>query len=404
MALNNNQAFTIVNELWNQYTGQKDVATVDLQTAIDNGSATNILTEKEQFTKALVARLTKNWFEDSSYRSQYKDVFFEDSSQFGAIMQSISVEVPEVKESHAWKDFTPVAGEPATAGVYKLYLPVVDSKYYGKSISWELPICITNEQYDMAFTSNSELTSFVNYILMCVDNAIITHLEAMNEANRNSFIANKFVAQESAEVEGIHVVNLVEEYQKSQSTPANMTAKAFLNNSDALRFSSERLKNDMLFLQKMTTLYNTAGKKRFIPKDRLVFQLLGAFKNRYDRVALTDAFNKEFDELPLHELVPYWQGTGKKTDWDDISKIDVKVADNKTVSKSGIVAFLCDKWAIMHTIKKHRVAATYFDPEALTQYYNQFRDQYMNNLTMNAVVYVVQDYTVQASTGQNEGA
>ena len=110
MALNNNQAFTIVDELWKQYTGQKDVATVDLQTAIDNGSATNILTEKEQFTKALVARLTKNWFEDSSYRSQYKDVFFEDSSQFGAIMQSISVEVPEVKESHAWKDFTPVSG------------------------------------------------------------------------------------------------------------------------------------------------------------------------------------------------------------------------------------------------------------------------------------------------------
>ena len=50
----------------------------------------------------------------------------------------------------------------------------------------------------------------------------------------------------------------------------------------------------------------------------------------------------------------------------------------------------------MNTIKKHRVAATYFDPEALTQYYNQFRDQYMNNLTMNAVVYVVQDYVAQA--------
>lgn len=391
MALNDNQAFEIVGELWKQYTGQTDVDTVDLKTAIDNGSATNILTEKEQFTKGLVAKLTKNWFEDSAYRSSYKDVFFEDSAQFGAIMQSISVEVPEVKESHAWKDFTPVQGEPATAGVYKLYLPVVDAKYYGKSISWELPICVTNEQWDMAFSSQSELTSFVNYILMCVDNAIITHLEAMNEANRNSFIAQKFLAQADVDVKGIHVVNLVERYQKSLPTPAAQTATAFLNDVDGLRFSGESMKNDMLFMSKMTTLYNTAGKKRFIPKERMVFQLLAAFKNRHDRVALTDAFNKDFVALPLHEEVPYWQGSGEETAWDDISKIDVEVAGGE-ITKTGVVGFICDKWAIMHTVKKHRVAATYFDPEALTQYYNQFRDQYMNNLTMNAIVYVVEDY------------
>lgn len=398
MALNNNEAYEIVSDLWKQYTGQDDIDSVDLQTAIDSGTATNILTEKEQFTKGLVAKLTKNWFEDSAYRSSYRDVFFEDSAQFGAIMQSISVEVPEVKESHAWKDFTPVQGEPATAGVYKLYLPVVDAKYYGKSISWELPICITNEQWDTAFSSQSELTSFVNYILMCVDNAIITHLEAMNEANRNSFMAQKFVAQNDDDVEGIHVVNLVELYQNSLETPADMTATEFLNSTDGMRFASERMQNDMLFLQKMTPLYNTGGKKRFIPKERMVFQLLGAFRNRHNRIALTEAFNKDFVELPLHEVVPYWQGTGKTTDWEDISAIDVKVEGNQSVAVNGIVGFICDKWAIMHTIKKHRVAATYFDPEALTQYYNQFRDQYMNNLTMNAIVYVVNDYEVPSDS------
>lgn len=395
--LNNNQAYTIVNELYKESIGSEDIETVDLRTIIDNGGDTTLLGSKEQFTKALVARLTKLWFEDSAYRSQYNDPFFEDSAKFGAIIQSISVEVPEVKESHAWKDFTPVEGEPATAGVYKLYLPVVDCQYFGKSISWELPICITNEQWDMAFTSDAELTGFVNYILMCVDNAIIVHMENMNNANRNAFIAEKFIAQADTSVAGIHVVNLVEEYQKSKTTPASMTATAFMNDETGLRFGTERMKNDILFFQKMTTLYNTKGKKRFVPKDRLVFQILGAFKNRYDRVALTDAFNKEFDELPLHDVVPFWQGTGDSTEFADISKIDVKVSSsNSAVTKTGIVGLLVDKWAIMHTIKNHRVASTYFDPEALTQYYNQFRDQYMNNLTMNGIVYVVQDYTVQS--------
>ena len=93
-----------------------------------------------------------------------------------------------------------------------------------------------------------------------------------------------------------------------------------------------------------------------------------------------------------------WQGFGvsedsvKAADFSEVSKISIETA-NGTVEKSGIVGFLCDAWAIMHTIRKQRVAVSRFDPEAVTQYYFQNRDAYCNNLGLPAVVFTIEPTT-----------
>ena len=400
MAINNNQAAEVIKAAYKQSTGSNAIDTLDLEGIIDAGKSGEFTPEKEPFTKALMAVLTKNWFTDSSYRSQYKDPFYEDAERFGAIVQAISIEVPEVIESHAWKDFSPVVDPStgdvtyATAGIYNLYLPIVDTKYYTKSISWELPIAITNEQWDVAFDNTSEALSFVSYVLMCVDNAIVIHLENMNNASRNDFIAEKVHYATTQGATGVHVINLVEEYQKAQAEPANMTAEAYLNSTDALLNGIEVLMNHIDLLRKPTKIYNTEQKLRFTPDERLVVQVLSQYENRLNVVGRSNIYHDELVALPGHEKIPYWQAPGLANAFADVSNINVKTASGDSVDVDGVVAFVADKWSILHTIRNKRVAATYFDPEDMTQYYNQFRDQYMNNLTMNAIVFVVQDYTV----------
>ena len=400
MAINNNQAAEVIKAAYKQSTGSNAIDTLDLEGIIDAGKSGEFTPEKEPFTKALMAVLTKNWFTDSSYRSQYKDPFYEDAERFGAIVQAISIEVPEVIESHAWKDFSPVVDPStgdvtyATAGIYNLYLPIVDTKYYTKSISWELPIAITNEQWDVAFDNTSEALSFVSYVLMCVDNAIVIHLENMNNASRNDFIAEKVHYATTQGATGVHVINLVEEYQKAQAEPANMTAEAYLNSTDALLNGIEVLMNHIDLLRKPTKIYNTEQKLRFTPDERLVVQVLSQYENRLNVVGRSNIYHDELVALPGHEKIPYWQAPGLVNAFADVANINVKTANGDSVDVDGVVAFVADKWSILHTIRNKRVAATYFDPEDMTQYYNQFRDQYMNNLTMNAIVFVVQDYTV----------
>lgn len=395
--LNNNQVATVLNTAIAMSTGSAQVGTLDLRGIIDNGNDSSVIGSVEQFTKSLVNVLIKNWFTDSSYRSEYSDPFFEDTEKYGAIVQAISVEVPEVKESSAWQNFGSGSGQVNKVGEYTIYLPIVDCKYYGKTVSWELPICVTGEQWNTAFKGEDEIKGFVAYILMCVDNALVEHIENMNNMNRNNFIAEKITYANSQGATGLHIYDFVENFVKEMGDPTQaMTVEQFLASKDGLLFASEKIRTFKQYFKRMSTSFNTEAKKRFTPEDRMVLQVLTAFEERLNTVALSDTYHDDIVSMPNYQSVAYWQGEGKDSGaftFDELSKIDVKIDTNTTVTQSGIVAFLCDKWAILHTIKSRRVAAKVFEPEDLTQYYYQFNDMYMNNLTMNALVFVLKDYT-----------
>lgn len=393
--LNNEQIKAIVNEAYKQATGTETIDNIDLSAFSDVGSD-SVTGLREKFTKALIGVVTKNWFTDSSYRSQYRDVFFEDSERFGAIVQAISVEAPEVQDNSAWNDF--VSGT-SKVGQYTVYLPVVHSKYYTKSESWALPITITGEQWDTASRNMSELSGFVSYILMVVDNKIVEHMENMNMLNRNNFIAEKIQYAESVGAKGVHVVDLVKMYALETGKNAYTVAQA-MNDADFLRFASMKLKEYKGYMGKQTSVFNTEGIVRFTPSDRLVVQLNDKFVNAIESVALSTTFHDEMVALPNFERVPYWQSIGDTT-FNAVTSINVTTASGKgagasaadvTVNRSGIVGLMCDKWAIIHTIRSNRVASQHFEIENLTHYEYQHRDSYMNNLTMNAIVFVLNDY------------
>lgn len=385
--LTTTQIDSIVNDAYRQMTGKDTLSAEDLSNFSDTGVA-DVQALRSQFTGKLLNVIAKNWYTDSSYRSSYKDVFFEDSSRFGAITQMISVTVPEVKENSAWKSFTSGV---STVGNYTVYLPVVDTKYFVKSEAWALPITITGEQWDTAFKSREALDDFVSYIFMVVDNALVQHMEDLNGANRNHFIAEKINADNDSSVGGIHVVDLVANYVADKGITTALSVEDFMNSADCLRFAIEQIGLYIGYMQKQTALFNTDGKVRFTPKDRLVVQLLDYFVKRLDTVARSTTFHNDLVELPYYESVPAWQNMNSLS-FDNLSSINIKLSDTVTIEKAGICGLVADKWAIIHTIKSQRVASQHFDIEDLTLYEYQYRDQYMNNLTMNAVVFVVDDF------------
>ena len=391
MALNNNQCATVINSAVAQALGAP-IQQLTLQDIIDTGNDSTIIGTRDNFTKALISQITTRYFTDSSYRSEYKDEFFVDSSEWGAIISAISIDMPVAEESHAWQDFTT---PDKTVGTYKVYIPVVNEQLFGKSNSWEINITITDEQWDTAFKSAEELANFVNYIFIVVDNSVMVHREEMNMMNRNNFIAEKIAYSKAHVGEGIHVVNLVEMYAKLTGKTA-LTVNEFLTDEKALRFAVGKIKLFSKYMQKINTQFNTAGRSRFTPSDRMVVQILTDFMTAIETVSLSTAFNANFVNISDYSTVPYWQSTNK-FDFGSVSSINVKIAsDGTAVEQTGIVAFMCDKWAIRHTIKKHRVAVHRADPEELTTYFNQSRDMYINDLTMNAIVFVVTDYTAAA--------
>lgn len=400
MALNNNQAASVLNEAIAMSTGAEEIGTLSLEEIVDTGNDASFVGSEEQFTKALLNVLIRNWFTDSAYRSTYDDPFFQDSATYGAITQHISIELPKAQESHAWKDIT--SGE-TQLGQYTVYLPVVHTQVYGKTVSWEIPIAITGQQWDTAFRNAQELKAYVDFVFLAVDNGIVCHIKDMDRINRNNFIAEKFAYAETEGAKGVHVVNLVEEYAK-HAGKSTMTVTEFRNSKGALNWASMQFKIYADYMREMSVLFNTAQRERFTPTDRLVVQVLSSFENDVLAVANSETYHNNIVALPYHQTIPFWQGLGTRGSFDEVSAINVEGASDGTeVEKSGIVALMVDRWAIMHTIFSRRVAVQRFEPEDITQYYNQFRDSYVNNLTMNGIVFVLADYEEVDAGGDDVG-
>lgn len=391
---NNNTAYAIVNAAYKQIVGSEAVDTIDTQGIIDAGVASNLFqTQREPFTKALIEQCAKTMFTDERY-TPANDPFFMDERRFANVLQIVSAEAPAVQESHAWRTF--VSGT-STAGQYTLFLPVLEARLYQQTVSWELPIAITDEQWDDAVRDGAGMEQLVDYIMLVINNAVDMHREDMNGLNRNNFIAEKIQYAASQGATGIHVVNLLEEYNR-QRGGSIATVADFMADAEALRFAEKTIELYADYLKKPSALFNTAGAVKFVPKKRLVLQMNTAFLKAYEENALSVTFNDryiDFVNAGNYDSVPMWQGFGvsedsvKAADFSEVSKISIETASG-TVEKSGIVGFLCDAWAIMHTIRKQRVAVTRFDPEAVTQYYYQNRDAYCNNLGLPAVVFTIE--------------
>ena len=206
--------------------------------------------------------------------------------------------------------------------------------------------------------------------------------------------------QEMINPKGVHVVNLRSLYN-AEMTPDSSIANraAFMKNKECLRFMDRKLVEYAGYLKEQTALFNTDELVKFVPDDRMVIEVLNYAAQAADSVLLSDTFHNELVAMPAFRSVSAWQGLGdgvltgsNAISFDETSKIDVVVDDGSSgtsVQLTGIVAFMADKYAIMHTIRSERVAARNFDPEALDMYFYQFRDQYMNNLSLPAIVFVV---------------
>ncbi len=398
VTLNNNAVYSIINAARAQALGggsEEAIASLDLKDIVDAGGDETVIGSREAFTKALINVLVKNWFTDTSYRSSYSDPFFEDSARFGAITQMISVEVPAVKASSQW---TSITSGTTTVGTYTVYLPVVDTQYYGKSDSWEIPIAITGNQWNTAFRNEDELRGFVSYVLMMVDNALVVHLENMSNMNRNNFIIEKYKAATAVSPEdGVHVVDLLGGFVAAHGDiTKDFSVADFLDSQEALIYAAEQIALYSDYIGRMSTMFNIGNKARFTPDDRKVLQVLSAFEKRMQFHALSDVYHDELAALPGHQSVAYWQGFGNGGTWSEVSKIigkSTSYTEGDATTVSNVVAFLADKWSVMHTIIEHRVAAKVFEPEDIVQYYYQFTDRYLNDLTQNAIVFVLNPYT-----------
>lgn len=350
--------------------------------------------QKEQFLGQLSCQYVDTMYTDASWTDKYGDIFFQNAEQFGSIVQIINTEMPQVRANRAWDTIT---SGTTTIGSNTVYLPVVKEQLTGGSSSWAIPFALTGTQMDVAFKNAAGLRRFESYVQLSAENSARYHLARMSAANRNNYILEKMAKGNSTGK--INVVNLVQEYYLM--TGNTVTAAEFRNNKDGcLRMVNRIFKKYKAFLTDMTTLFtmDATSTGKFIPDDRFAFVTIADFVSLLESELYSTTFHDNFVTLKGYREIPAWQAIRSSSgtlDYDSLTAIkaanDASVIDNTGVEidAQGVIALMVDKWAIMHTIVKHRMGVQRDDIKDITLFEHQYTDRYVNNLMLNGVVFVI---------------
>lgn len=370
------QIYDIINSVTKETLGETAVVKEDLTNIVDVGKEIIDADSVDSYVKKLVNHIGKVIFVDRLYKGNAPSVLM-DSWEFGSVTEKISTNLPDAHESDTWKledgkDYSPNV----------FYEPKVSVKFFNKRVTFEIPLSFTELQVKQSFSNVTQLNSFLSMLYTSVENSMTVKLDDLIMRTINNMTAETVASNDK-----VRAVDLLAKYNAEKGT--NLTDVQALKDPEFIRYASYTIAVYKDRLSKISTLFNEGKQARFTPEDKLHIVLLSDFAKASDVYLQSDTFHNEMTELPLHETVPYWQGSGTDYDFKSITKIDVKTSTGKTVSQTGILGVMFDRDALGVSNLDRRVTTNY---NAKAEFFNNFYKMdagYYNDLNENFVVFYV---------------
>ena len=266
-------------------------------------------------------------------------------------------------------------------------------KFFNKYITFEIDMSFTEEQLKMSFNGVVELNGFVSMLYTLVENSMTVKLDELIRKTINNMIAetiyDDYQGGELNAKSGVKAINLLYMYNTYANNGTALTADKALTNMDFIKYASYIIKLTHDRLRTMSTVFNVGKQPRFTPKDLCHIVLLTNFASSADTYLQSSTFHNELTKLPQAETVAYWQGSGTDFDFNSVSKIDVTSAQNHSVSTTGILGVMFDRWALGVVNKERKVTSQYTpNAEFFTNFY-KYKAEYFNDLNENFVVFFI---------------
>ena len=382
------QIFTLMNTVTGEVLGKSDLIAEDLSNVVDVGTEIFAADAVDNYVKSLVNHIGKVIFVNRPYSGIAPSVM-RDGWEYGSVLEKLTVsKLPEAEENESWELTNGKSYDPNI-----FYKPEVSSKFFNKRVTFDIPMSFTKDQVKESFSNAEQLNSFISMIYTAIDKSMTVKTDGLILRTIDSLIGDtlysEFPEAGYAAGSGVRAVNLLKLYNDKFS--ATLTPTQAITNPEFIRFSAYIMG---LYQRRMTgisTLYNVGGTDKFTPTDRLHTVLLADFAAAAG-VYLYDGngqFKTENIQLPKAEIVPYWQGSGKKFDFADTSKIDTTTGSGNKVTASGILGVMFDHEALGVANLAKDVDAYYNGKARFWNNFYHYTAGYWVDLNENGVVFFV---------------
>ena len=373
----------LVNNSLKEVNGSSTLLKEDLSNVVDIGKELLNNDDIDNFVKKLVDRVGKTVFNDRLYQGSAPSVLM-DAWEYGSVVEKIDSDLPKVEENDSWKLED---GKSYDQDIF--YQPKVSAKFFNSKVTFDIPMSFTKMQVESAFSSPTELNSFISMLMVKTQNAMTVNLDGLIMKTINNFTANVINAKK-----GMQVVNLLNLYNKTAQT--KVTVDNALTSPDFIKFANLMINTYRDRLTKMSTLFNEAGLNKFTPVDNQHLVILSDLASASKVYLESDTYNQDNVKITNYDTVPYWQGSGTTYNFKDTSKIDVAIKDGtqtKEVIQTGILGVLFDTSALGVSCQNPRTTTAVNARAEFYTNFNKYDAMYYNDLNENFIVFMIADPT-----------
>ena len=381
------QIYNLMNTITQENLGDSIIVAEDLSNVVDLGVAFENSVGLDNFVRSLVDHVGRMVFVDRVYGGRAPSVLV-DGWEYGAILEKISVALPEAQENETW-DLQD--GQSYDPNVFKK--PNVTAKFFNDRITFDIQLSITTKQVKSAFDNVTQLNSFVSMLYTSVNNSATVKTDALVMRAINNMIGETLYAEMPSGtytgVSGVRAVNLLKLYNDTVAQADALTVDEFMQSPDAIRHSILVFKNYIDRIKVMSTLFNMGGQPRFTPDDRLHIVMLSEFANAADVFLQSDTFNEQYTALPRAERTVYWQGSGVDYDFDSTSAVKIQTSAGHTIDATGIIAVMFDRDALGVANVDRYVTSSYNAKADFTNNFYHYTQGMWNDGNENFIVFYV---------------
>ena len=385
------QIYALLNDVTKEVLGSTELVNEDLTGLVDLGTEVFNQNAVDNYVKSLVNHIGKVIFVNRPYSGKIPSVLM-DSWEFGSVLEKINADIPEAEENKTW-DL--VDGQSYSQDVF--HKPVVTAKFFNSKVTFEVPVSITERQVKESFSNSEQLNAFLSMIYNAVEKAITIKTDALIMRTINNMIGETLIADATAfggagsedytSASTARCVNLLKLYNTQKGT--TLTADKAITDPDFIKFASYTIGLYSDRLASISSVFNIGGKARFTPKENLHIVLLSDFEKAAKTYLYADSYNKDQVLLPNAETIPFWQGSGKKYDFDSVAHITIKETNGTSVEISGVLGVMFDRDALGVCNLDRRVTTNYNAKAEFFNNYYKFDAGYFNDTNENFVVFFV---------------
>ena len=350
MAYDVAQIYAIVNDAANDALGKNaGVTKLDTTNFVSLGKQLSSMGLLDGWFSALAKRISKTVIFARTYDAKRRSVL-RDEMEWGAFIQKVYYKMPSAGANDTWLNKPVASGE--DEGKYKQASPYdvdtsieVKSVIFGNKGTWSIEIVRPLIQIKNAFLNEQSMFAFIDGIYVTIDNAL-----KLEEERLEALAVNTAMALAISRGNAVNVLNLY----NAAHDDAIITEDDALTNAEFIRVWSKAMGDNIEQMKNISTVYSPFEWETFTPEDKLVVEVLAQAASAADVYLQADTFHNELTKLPNYEKVSFWQSSGKKYAFEDVSKIDIEndgltetgVFEADRVTQGGILAFVHDIEAV----------------------------------------------------------